>query len=1293
MTVFLKRFFNIIISICIVLSIFADGLPSFAISENAILYDLNGYIRIEAEPINSAGASRVSTDWLRDPNQFSPNASGNHWVGGLQYGYVDDVQDIASLGSYYDASNTPAITFYVDAPADGFYSIVPGYMIHNSFEYPEYSMTVLVNNSCVYSVPYISSSTTPFNINGIDIKLTEGVNVIRLLPIVHETNKMVTLTNQGKSYMNIDYLDIDKRVSPIYEFNEMSFNVEEANYIVGYSNDSGKLSGDLSENVKELGLTAKSFTIDNLSSASFFGFTFNAISKGYYDIELTFKPGTNFSKNNPLYFNCFLNGEKSIVAGARHISNSDDFIFNKISLTLFFDYGNNDVIITNNMVLDNADVETITQVEFDVFRIFANNRFINRQEEGTPNNEDNRPLGSISFGNNMLANIPNDALLYNGHFYKVFDESISWQSANAACRQMGGHLATITSAGENSFLTALGGKSKKKAIWLGGVRKSNSSSFQWITGEKFSYSNFDAGEPNNQGDNENYLMLFTSNCSEAENVGKWNDEYGAGQSGSPDLDLSQFGYICEWGTEKQYGYDENMFFMSEEEALLFIGFLTNAKELKNVEQIKESDFFRIITGTYVGDDIVIKSKLTSAIIVDLVASQASESEKQKSQLYETIIGFLEDTLPDNPSPLLEVFISDRQAACMDEMNSYLDDIATDLLSISNSVGGDLMGEAFKKISNVFSVEDYANMAAASFTAACYVIKTEEAGRYNYFNNYIIGRSFGEPGEETFEIWQDFNELNAYDTSYFSKLIDASAPILGSNKESFLDHTDTIDRMAEFAHSLSTIKAYTQDCTHKYYCEAHKDSTCVSEGYNTYKCSLCGNKYTENLPLLSHSYSAYTLKDATCTTAGSVEYVCSCSKSYTVSKPPIGHNFNNKASRSITNEFKCNNCLCSFSAEHEHVFNDTVISPTCEQHGYTVRKCALCDFSYDVDIISCKGHTYTTMSTVNPTCFEDGYIVKKCDACQTEVTETISKLEHRYFCEYQKATCQEGGKAIYTCAFCGFIKAEIVSATRPEHNFKITSKQSSTCIDDGNTTLSCTSCQMENSIVLPKKGHAWLKNIEIDRMPTQNSVGIISNHCKNCSLRKNEKEIVYLNTVNSNVIIHKGFSVGIMVEKSIMNETAYSDMYMEFLVEGVRKKVYDYSVYGDYYCYMLDDIGMNVDRGQITSTLCASVDGIKVRGKTAIHNIPYNKDILAFDFDSDGMICEFDSLCYTRLSKGFSTDELADVNGDGKSDLKDLLRAKLILSEKTILGNTDFNNNGILDANDLVFVKRFLLMLS
>jgi hypothetical protein len=94
---------------------------------------------------------------------------------------------------------------------------------------------------------------------------------------------------------------------------------------------------------------------------------------------------------------------------------------------------------------------------------------------------------------------------------------------------MGGHLVTITSSGENSFIHDLAGSN---IVWIGFTDEVTEGVWQWVTGESVVYTNWAASEPNDYGSGEDYAELYTD--------GTWND------CGPPAWPTITRYFVCEW---------------------------------------------------------------------------------------------------------------------------------------------------------------------------------------------------------------------------------------------------------------------------------------------------------------------------------------------------------------------------------------------------------------------------------------------------------------------------------------------------------------------------------------------------------------------------------------------------------------------------------------------------------------------------------------------------------------------------------------------------------------------------
>ena len=133
---------------------------------------------------------------------------------------------------------------------------------------------------------------------------------------------------------------------------------------------------------------------------------------------------------------------------------------------------------------------------------------------------------------------------FNGHYYKVFNDGMNWQDAKKTCEDMGGHLVTITSIIEQEVVKNLVVDNGTKGYyWMGGIMISKNN-FKWITGEKFSYSNWAGGQPDNAADIENVVTMYKA---QGGFDGLWNDVYEFGNGiNQPFYNIENSGFVCEW---------------------------------------------------------------------------------------------------------------------------------------------------------------------------------------------------------------------------------------------------------------------------------------------------------------------------------------------------------------------------------------------------------------------------------------------------------------------------------------------------------------------------------------------------------------------------------------------------------------------------------------------------------------------------------------------------------------------------------------------------------------------------
>lgn len=124
-------------------------------------------------------------------------------------------------------------------------------------------------------------------------------------------------------------------------------------------------------------------------------------------------------------------------------------------------------------------------------------------------------------------------LEYDGHLYMLsFTPYDQWQDIEEYCEDLGGHLATVTSAGEDEFLFNQINETRLEKVHIGLTLDRQENKWEWVTGEPVDYTNWGEGEPNDCDGEESYAMYYLGEYPD----GEWNDGY-----------LSECGiFFCEW---------------------------------------------------------------------------------------------------------------------------------------------------------------------------------------------------------------------------------------------------------------------------------------------------------------------------------------------------------------------------------------------------------------------------------------------------------------------------------------------------------------------------------------------------------------------------------------------------------------------------------------------------------------------------------------------------------------------------------------------------------------------------
>ena len=163
------------------------------------------------------------------------------------------------------------------------------------------------------------------------------------------------------------------------------------------------------------------------------------------------------------------------------------------------------------------------------------------------------PTGALMVTTSAVdISIPEDAVEFNGHYYKVYQPNLNWLEAKEFCENLGGHLATVSSAEENKFLLELVNNIDARNFMIGYSDYEKEGVWQWVTDEKITYTNWGKRQPdNNDSKGQDFAAIVRPNTSWC-SAGQWDDIEAFSSKG--------YYFICEWEPniynlgEETYGF-------------------------------------------------------------------------------------------------------------------------------------------------------------------------------------------------------------------------------------------------------------------------------------------------------------------------------------------------------------------------------------------------------------------------------------------------------------------------------------------------------------------------------------------------------------------------------------------------------------------------------------------------------------------------------------------------------------------------------------------------------------------
>lgn len=683
---------------------------------------------------------------------------------------------------------------------------------------------------------------------------------------------------------------------------------------------------------------------------------------------------------------------------------------------------------------------------------------------------------------------------YNGHTYMLFERTSSegvnndkmhWQKVAAYCRSLGGTLACITSAQENKVVASMV-SSYGKTCWIGGNSLENVGKFVWETGEAFSYTNWETGEPNNKGGNQRFIRMYPN--------GLWDD-----------CEDASYAFICEFGGSV-FSISDATITLSQN-TYVYDG-LTKTPSIvvkyKGTVLKKDTDY----TLSY--------SNNVNAGTAKIVISGKGSYSGSATRTFK--IEKAEQKIVLNPSiiKVKEKATAKLTVTAKGTVNYNSND--SNILEINNSgvITGKKAGVAIISIT-ASGNENYKSSS------------TEMTITVEHVYNEVIVRDATcmEEGEKTAicsvcGIKQEGStkaipKLNhVWNTDY---TIDKEASCTEKGEKSL--HCSVCDEIKEDSvQSIPETGHRNRELRNK------KEATCTAEGYtgDTY-CKDCGTKLQTGKAIAkkSHTWDAGKItQEATCAKTGIKTYTCTVCKTTKTENVPATGNHKNTELRNVkeatcteegyTGDTYCKDCGSKIASgqkisKTEHTWNSGVIttSPTCVERGVKIYTCNICQTTRTEELPATGNHQNTELRNAKEaTCTAEGYTGDTyCQDCGTKLQtgNAIAKKAHTWDAGIvtKTATCTESGVKTYTCTLCKATKTEEVPATGNHENTELRDVREATCAEDGYTgDLYCKDCgtKLQTGKTIAKKAHTWDAGV-ITTPATCTEKGVKTYTCTSC----------------------------------------------------------------------------------------------------------------------------------------------------------------------------------------------------
>ena len=617
---------------------------------------------------------------------------------------------------------------------------------------------------------------------------------------------------------------------------------------------------------------------------------------------------------------------------------------------------------------------------------------------------------------------PVKTIVKDGHMYALFDNEMSWDFAKILCKDLGGHLATVTSAQENALIKELVAYGQYDAYWLGasnvvsGSFKTTGEPFKWVTGETFEYSNWKSGEPSQSGEKaslEHFLEIRKSYDYQ------WNDTSNTNKKNKGfilEIDDAVYtvSYNANGGTDapdsQEKYYDTTLVLSSKEPSrtgYTFLGWATSSTA-KEPEYLPGDKYVRNTSVTL----YAVWEANTYYVIYDANGGIGGPSKEEKIHGVDLILSSKE------PTRTGYTFLgwSTSSTASTGTYNAggkFTVNKDTTLYAIWSA--------------NKYYLEYNANGGTggpegeSKYYDKPLTISSEEPTRTGYTflgwaTTATATKATYQPGD-SFNINEETTLYAVWEAKVYGVIYDDNGGTGGPTKQVKKHDIDLILSSEKPTRTGYTFLGWATSATATN--ATYQPGDIYSENVRTTLYAVW-KKGCENG---AHSYGGWKTREAaSCTEDGEQYRTCSkCSHEETKVLPATGHSYTNKvtAPTCTTSGYTTHTCSCghsykdTYTSATGHSYSAKVTAPTCTSQGYTTHTCS-CGNSYKDSYTRATGHSYGNWKTrTAATCTADGEEYRICGKCNGEDSRSVAALGHLLDSE---GVCKRCGNAEYTISY-------------------------------------------------------------------------------------------------------------------------------------------------------------------------------------------------------------------------------------------------------------------------------------